>query len=370
MKTLKYNIGIILLLSTALSFTNTKHHNTTHNESNIVEINAKSQKEADIKTSVLKLQVLPRYINAPCEVIPNINKSSKVAPRITSQVVKRIVNIGEHVKKGQPLVTLSSIDMAKTQNELLLAYYEWQRVKNLGKQTLGAKRYQAVQINYHYLFAKLIAYGLTNQQVESFLKEKNSIKANGEFTLLSPQNGTIYDANLTDGQQIEQGQVLYHILDESSLWVNASLSNKNAKLIKKNDLVIVGKSEYKTEGKVIQIHHKLEKITRKQIVRIAIPNKNDNFHPGQFVNCRIAIDNKRPVLAIPESSVLRTNDGDWAIYTEVKPNHFKQVEINLVETIDNLAVIRGVKPGIHVVTNNAFAVHSEIMKTGFNPHNH
>lgn len=365
MKKLNASLVILLFLMSLFALAESDHE-----EAGIVEIDKAAQIEAEIKTTVLQTQVLPKYIHAPGEIIPNINLSSKVTPRIAAQVVMRKVNVGDHVKANQPLVTLSSVEMAKAQSDLMLASYEWQRVEGLGKLAVGAKRYQTAKINYRHAFAKLIAYGITRSQVEQFLKAKDSADATGKFTLLAPQNGSIYDANVTEGERVEPGHVLYHILDESSLWVDARLSNENVQLIKIGGLALVGKPGRWVDGKVIQIHHKLDEVTRTQTVRINIPNENDAYHPGQFVNCRIAIGDGEPVLAVPESAVLRTADDDWAIYVEVKPNHFKQVEIKLVETVDKLAIIKGVKPGIQVVTENAFAVHSELLKAGFQTHNH
>ena len=388
MTKLKFIIFISFLLSSVCALAGTGHDhkdegtngakkvmqnadsNDDHGEAGLVEINATSQQEAGIKTTVLQLQTLPKYLQAPGEIIPNNNKSSKVVPRIAAQVIKRKVNVGDHVEVGQPLVILSSVEMAKAQSDLLLAYHEWQRVEGLGKQAVGAKRFQTAQINYRHASAKLVAYGMSKIQIENFLKEKDSGEATGEFSLLSPQSGTVYDANVTEGERVEPGHVLYHILDESSLWVDARLSNGNVALIKKGAEVLVGKPKHWVKGQVIQIHHKLEETTRTQIVRISIPNTDDAFHPGQFVNCRIAVGDGKPVLVVPEAAVLRTADGDWAIYVEVKPNHFQQVEIRLVETINKQAIIEGVKPGIRVVTENAFAVHSELLKTGFQTHNH
>jgi len=388
MKGLKCSIYIISLLISVCAFATAGHdheensHNgkktvqqvsdskADHDETGIVEIDAAAQKEAEIKTTILQLQSLPKYIHAPGEMIPNVNQSTKVTPRIAAQVVKRKVNVGDYVETNQPLVILSSVEMAKAQSDLLLAYHEWKRVEGLGKQAVGAKRYQTAQINYRHAVAKLIAYGMSRSQVEHFLKEKDSAEATGQFILLALQNGTIYDADVTEGERVEAGHVLYHILDESSLWVDARLSNGNIHLIKIGALALIGKPNHWAQGKVIQIHHKLEKITRTQIVRISVPNKDDMFHPGQFVNCRIAIGDGKPVLAVPESAVLRTADGDWAIYVEVKSNHFKQVEVKLIETVDKQAIIEGVKPGIRVVTENAFAVHSELLKAGFQTHNH
>lgn len=371
MKGLKGSVVVLSLLISTFTFASADHnHKADHDEVGMVEIDAASQKEAEIKTTVLQLQNLPKYIRAPGEVIPNINQSSKITSRIAAQVVKRRVNIGDHVEEGQPLVTLSSVEVAKAQSDLLLAYYEWKRVEGLGKQTIGAKRFQTAQVNYRLASAKLIAYGVTHSQVENFLKQKDSTVAIGDFTLLAPQSGTVYDANVTDGERIEPGRILYHIFDESSLWVDARLSNENAHLIKKGVLALVGKPNHWVQGKVIQIHHKLEKTTRTQIVRINISNKDDAFHPGQFVNCRIAIGDGKPVLAVPESAVLRTADGDWAIYVEVKPNHFNQTKIKFIETVNKQAIIEGIKPGERVVINNAFAVRSELLKAGFQTHNH
>ena len=166
MKGLKYSVFIISLLIGASAFASAdqNHKEGAHNEkkkeqqitaskadhdddAGTIEINGTAQKEAEINTTVLQLQSLPKYIHAPGEVVPNTNQSSKVVPRIAAQVVKRQVNIGDHVKTGQPLVNLSSVEMAKAQSDLLLAYHEWQRVEGLGQQAVGAKRYQTAQIN-------------------------------------------------------------------------------------------------------------------------------------------------------------------------------------------------------------------------------
>ena len=368
MKSINSGLCIAILQISISAFAGASHVDDAY--ADVVEIDLNAQKEAEIKTTVLQPQNLSKYIQAPGEVIPDRNQSSKITPRIASQILKRQVNVGENVKTGQPLVVLSSVEMAKAQSDLLLAYHEWQRVKDLGKQAVGAKRYQTAQINYRHASAKLIAYGMTRLQVEQFIKQNDAANATGEFALLAPQNGMVYDAKVTEGERVEPGHVLYHIIDESSLWVDARLSSQNAHLVNKGAPALVGKINHWVDGKVIQIHHKLDETTRTQVVRISIPNSNDAFHPGQFVSCRIAIADDKPVLALPESAVLRTADGDWAIYVEIKPNHFKQVEVKLIETINAKAVIEGVKPGIRVVTNNAFAVHSERLKAGFKSHNH
>lgn len=348
-----------------------KTSHAEHVESpDVIEISPDSQKEANIKTTILKPQKIASFVHAPGEVIPNINQSSKITPRISSQVIKRYVNVGDEVNVGQKLVLLSSVEMAKAQSDLLLTYHEWLRVKELGKQAIGAKRYQSAQINYRHALAKLIAYGMTKEQANKFLSALDSSSADGQYSLLSSQNGIVFSADVTEGEMVEAGHVLYHILDETSLWVEAKLSNGDAQLVKQGASAFVGISKRWVEGEVLQIHHQLDETTRTQSVLISIPNKDDALHPGQFVNCRIVVGEGSEVLAVPEAALLRTADGDWAIYIEIKPNHFKQQEVTLVETRNNLAIIKNVNPGVKVVTSGAFAVHSELLKSGFQVHSH
>jgi len=62
----------------------------------------------------------------------NEYKTTSVTPRVSSQVVKRHVKLGDVITIGQPLVTLSSVEMATAQGNLLVTSREWQRVKKTG----------------------------------------------------------------------------------------------------------------------------------------------------------------------------------------------------------------------------------------------
>ncbi|TNF69402.1 MAG: efflux RND transporter periplasmic adaptor subunit [Gammaproteobacteria bacterium] len=335
-----------------------------------VEITPKSQEAAEIKVQTIELKELPIYISAPGEVIINQNQSAIISPRIRAQVVKRLVNVGEKVTKGTPLIRLTSVEMAEAQGQLLLAAKEWWRVRELGEKITTAKYYQTVEVNYQQDFSKLLAYGMTKSQVEDFVKSDNANKANGEFTLLSPRNGTVFQADFVEGQMINPGEILYKIVDESVLWVNAQLANGDADRVKTGNKSLITTAHEVVPARVLQIHHQLDETTRTQVARLVADNPKDALHPGEFVTCLIQVDQTEPVLAIPQDALIRTPDGDHAIYVEIKPNHFKAQEVDIINEIDGLKVIKGVTPGTRFVVKGAFFVHSEAMKSGFNVHNH
>jgi RND family efflux transporter MFP subunit len=336
-----------------------------------VDLTPESMKEAGILVEPLTLQNLEGEISSPGEVTLNTYLSSKVTPRVAAQVVKRHAKLGDSVKKGQPLITLSSVDVAEAVGDALVAYKEWQRVSQLGSSAVSAKRYSEAQIANKQATAKVMAYGLSKGQLSLHKKGKGGNP--GEFQLVAPQEGTIVSDDFIEGELIEPGRVLFDIANENMLWVESRLSPELAKTVDIGTgarIQVPGKGWL--QGKVIQKHHLLDKETRTIGVRIEVGNEEDRLHPGMYVDTKIQTGMGQKYLAVPTSSVLRSPDGDWVIFVESedKKGEFKPQEIKTIRTIDDFTVIEGVPEGIKVVTEGAFFVQSELAKSGFSVHNH
>lgn len=99
--------------------------------------------------------------------------------RITAQVVRRHARLGDHVKQDQPLVTLSSVEMAEAQGILLETEAELRRVEKLGREMVSDKRFVAAQVAYQHAYAKARAYGMTEKQIDVLVKAGDAAKATG-----------------------------------------------------------------------------------------------------------------------------------------------------------------------------------------------
>ena len=120
-----------------------------------------------------------------------------------------------------------------------------------------------------------------------------------------------------------------------------------------------------------QIHHLLDETTRTQAVRIEVPDPGHRLHPGVFVDASIMVGEGDPVLAVPESAVLRGPDGDWLVFVAVdEEGAYAPAEVDVLRTRGGLTVIEGLPPETRVVTQGAFFLQSELAKGGFDPHNH
>ena len=340
-------------------------------EENRIHLSDEQRRSAGIRVETLTLRPIPTEIEAPGEILLNAYASSQVTPRIEAQVIKRHIRLGSPVSVGDPLVTLSSVSMAEVQGALLVAAQEWRRVKKLGKKVVSERRYLEAQVSFQQARAKLLAYGLTTGQTDRLVKGNEIRQADGRFTLLSPQAGTVIRDDFIIGQMIEPGELLFEITDESRLWVQARINPESVSHIDMGAPARVLAGTEWIEGKVIQVHHALDETTRTLAVRLEIPNPADRLHPGQFVTTRIKTgESGQSALTLPLAAVMRSPDGDWQVFVEEEPGEFEPKEIELLRQLPGLAVIGGLKPGTRVVTQGAFFVQSELAKSGFDVHNH
>jgi cobalt-zinc-cadmium efflux system membrane fusion protein len=335
-----------------------------------VHLAAEQQEMAGVVVEELRMRDIVNELRAPGEVQLNAYATTRVEPRIAAQVLKRQAWLGDRIEKGQALITLTSVEMAQAQGDLQVAEREWRRVSKLGQGVVSEQRYTETRIAREQARARVIAYGMTEDEIEQLVDSGQAGLANGRFQLLAPQDGTVIRDEFFVGELVEPGRTLFEISDESVLWVEARLTPDEAAQIPVNTKATMVIGGRQVEGRVTQVHHALDENTRTMGVRIEIPNPDDRLHPGLFVETRIEGRSSERALAVPNEAVLRSPDGDWQVFVEHEPDVFEPREVEVVRTTSGFTVISGIEAGIRVVTRGAFFLQSELSKSGFDIHNH
>ena len=332
-------------------------------EADPLALDAQQRTALGIEVAPAVRRSLPVEITAPGEVEVNLYRTARVTPRIAAQVVARHVQMGQTVKKGKSLVTLSSVAMAEAQGELIEADREWNRVRKLGRDVVSDKRYVAAQVARQQAYAKVLAYGMTPGQVERLLSQGDASKATGEFSLLAPQDGLVYDDDFAIGELIEPGRVLVRLTDESTLWVEAKLDPADAAAVELGNparIGVGGADEF--SGKVIQFHHHLDAASRTLVVRIEVQNVHDALHPGQFVDVAIDTGESRPMLAVPREAVLLMQGGP-AVF-KLEGDDFKPLAVQTgVIRGGWTEITAGLAEGDRVAVKGAFTLKSLALKS-------
>lgn len=308
-RTFHMNIPKLSLAMVALAFSASlsaqeDEHGHEEEESSVVEMTANERSTAGITTAEAGQRGLIGLVKMPAEVVVNAYQSASVTTRISAQVISRHVQLGDVVEPGQTLVTLSSVDMAEAQGDYVIADREWQRVRSLGKAAVSERRHIEAEIARRQALSKVLAYGMTTDQAARLLASGASALATGEFDLLAPQQGTVLSDDFIVGELIEPGRVLFNISDETTLWVEASTvpSDLTEFAVGAPARIAHGEGHW-ISGRVVQLHHQLDEITRRQGLRIEVDNTDDHLHPGQFVEAEISTGEGPPVLAVPSDAI-------------------------------------------------------------------
>jgi cobalt-zinc-cadmium efflux system membrane fusion protein len=323
---------------------------------------------ANIKVATLMAKTFARSVYAPGEIKANGYTSYIVSPRTESVVVNRHAILGEHVEKGQSLVTLFSESMAEAQGTYRVAYSEWQRIKKLGKGTVSESRLLKSETDYNSAIGRLTAFGLTKEAITDIVKNNSSNL--GEYVLVAKRSGAVLSDDFSQGQRVAPGDKIMVLANEENLWVEARVSPNKKLNLPVGTAATIEFGGQLHNAKVIQEAHTIDPTTRTRIVRLSVDNKDDTLHSGMFVNVNFQFNTKTQVIAVPETALMRGADGDWTVFVEDHPGEFKAVEVELGQPLGNYRQIIGIAPNTRVVTKGAFFVASEIAKGGFDPHNH
>ncbi len=328
-----------------------------------VDMSATERREKGVVTHDVQRRRLIQEIHAPGEVILNKNTAADVTPRVASQVIRRMAHMGDAVKKGQPLVVLSSVQMATAQADLIMADREWRRVQQLGQSVVSQRRYVKARVNRALAVAKVLAYGMTQKEVKNLLRKADPSRADGTFSLLSPLDGTVMTDDFIVGELVQPGRVLYEVANESSVWVDARLAPEEAAAIKVGTPVRVRARTRWLAGQVIHLHHLLNKVTRTLAVRIKVPNQAGTLHAGQFVDVRIQKStDETPVIAVPSDAVVLLRNAPHVFRIEGDEIHPQPVEIGR-RSAGWTQITAGLEPGQHIVTKGVYMVKSLILKS-------
>lgn len=328
---------------------------------NRLQLDTRAMQEAGIGVSRLVARELAEEIKAPGEVKMDAYSTVLVSPRIESMVLARKVKLGDVVKAGQPLVLLSSVQVAETQGALIVAEQDWRRVSALGAQAVSGRRYTEVQVQRDQARARLRAYGLSEGQIQGVLRA-GSAAADGSYALLAPTDGRITSDAFLVGERVDAGRNLFTLVKEDSVWVEAQLPPFEASRVAPGAAARVLVHEQSMPAKIVQRSHQTDEKTRTVAVRMAVDNRRDLLHPGELVDARIAVGGQN-ALAVPADAVVLLQDQP-TVFAAVANGAFEPVPVQLGDARDGWVEIRqGLKPGASYVSKGAFALKARLLRS-------
>ncbi len=327
-----------------------------------IVLGAEQRRAAGIVVAPLRASPLPRIFRAPGEVKADDYTSGIVAPRVTASVVSRAAKLGDHVEKGQALVTLYSQDVAAAQSEFLLAR------RNLGRMTRlsGMVARQLVDeavVKEQEARGRLESFGLTASDIASIASNGLNGTRLGQFTLSASQSGSIIEDSFRVGDVVDAGKTLFQIANLTGVWIEAAVSPSILPRIAGGD-ALIATGEVVRRAVVLQRRDTVDEATRTVGVRLKAENADGLLRPGQFVDVEL-YGSRVPVLHVPTAAVLREPSGRWVVFAERPDHRFVARAVTVLYAAGDRTAIGGIPPGTPVVVAGAFFVMSEGGKAAF-----
>ena len=324
-----------------------------------VKLSAESIRAQGVVIIKLRPAPLGETLRASAEIHFNESRRVVLSARTSGWVEQVKVFANQHVKKNQMLATVYSPEFLSAQQEYLLILDRSKRSDQQEEQSLLDDARQRLRL-----------LGLTKPEIDKLEQTRKPWRYQH---IHSPIAGIVVTHKLNTGDTVQPGKVLYVIASLKTVWAELALSETQLGKVRPRQLVDLTVKAWPNRhfrGRVLSIGARVDETTRTVKVRTLIHNRGRRLKPGMFAEAFITVGRGKPVLSLPKSAVLRSPDGDWVVFVEEEPGHFKPEEVKVLQTVGNKVAIKGLKAGARVVTKGAFFIQSELAKSGFDIHNH
>lgn len=291
-------------------------------------------------------------------VVQNPENTITISAKTSGRIEKLYANYkGYYVEKGKPVFTLYSEKIIALQKELieLLKVDKNENIYNSSSTLL-------IEASKNRLFEA----GLEIEQIEDIIKTGNIIKY---ITYLAPQNGYINNLKINENTYVEEGQALFKISLQNTMWVEAKLYNSSDVIFTQTNMFKIvpeNNSQLILDGNLIISEPYVIGNNRYSLLKIQINNPNKNLIEGIPVKVYPNNTGKITVSVKKNAIIYGKISKVWKLVnlpTKQNENYtFEQIEILTGLTDDNnVEVISGIKVGDIVVTDGSYLINSEFI---------
>ncbi len=250
-----------------------------------------------IATTPVRYQLLSREIRTVGFVEYDETRRAFIASRIKGRIEKLDVNfVGQHVEKGDPLVSIYSPDLLVAQEELLGAVRSLDAQKNAGDLVR-----QSAQSLVDAARKKLVLWGITPEQIDEVIRHGTPETL---LTIYSPLAGIVTEKKVLEGHYTSEGEDLYTIADLSAVWMQAKVFEDQASGVQVGSAVEVTSTAFPGEifaGRITFVAYSVDPLTRTVAARVEIANPDYKLKPGMYAHAVIRMPLGQVTELPPES---------------------------------------------------------------------
>jgi RND family efflux transporter MFP subunit len=318
-------------------------------------------------------------IRVPGTVQANAYREVHVTPIAGGVVTQVSVELGQSVKRGQPIAQVLSQDLAAAQTEFVAfnteleaEHKKLQRTQELVR--IGAasrEELERVEADHQVHAAhvgearqKLVLLGLDPTQIERLSAGQ---QVSTYISVPSPIDGIVTTRGVNLGQVVGLGQDLFTVTDLSTVWVEGSVLEDDFSVVRLGSHATITTPAYPGRiyrGVVDYIEPRVDPQTRTAKVRVTIENPGLALRMGMYVDLAFSNVQAGKVVIAPKGAIQRVAS-DSVVYLPValKEGRFLQRVVRLdEESGGGFRVLEGLAQGDTVVTEGSVLLRAESLR--------
>ena len=260
----------------------------------------------------------------------------------------------KYVRKGQPLFTIYSPEVAAAEREYLIA--------KQNAQALSASAIQGVAAGANSLLDtsldRLRQWDIPQSEIARL---ESSGQAQQQIEIDSPASGYITERHALPNLTVQPDTHLYTIADLSTVWVFAQVYQNDLGRIRVGETAALTVDSYPGRtfsGRVDFIYPDIDMATRTARVRLVFSNPGLLLTPGMFVNVALRVPLGMQTV-IPVDGVLQSGTRQ-IVFVDHGNGYLQPRAVQLgPEANGEYTVLNGLKPGERIVTSANFLIDSE-----------
>lgn len=311
-------------------------------------------------------QTSPHEVSLPATVEANPANTVNILPPLTGKLLELKVRLGDTVKRGQVLATMSSPDLAqavsdaqKARDALDLAQRALVRARGVNEAgSNAAKDVEAAQSSVAQQGAELRR---SEARLRSLGADGNGGSgANGGsnaslgqvLKIVAPMAGTVTALNVAAGANLNDANAaLMTVSNLDAVWVTVNVPESVVGSVAPGQNAVVTLAAYpgrSFSGKVGFVSAVLDADTRRARARIVFANPEGLFKPNMYATAVLGVPQAAQA-QVPASALLMNNDS-VSVFVEAEPWTFvrRMVELGR-EDGDSVRIRSGLAAGERVV---------------------
>jgi len=308
-----------------------------------------------VRTEAASMKVIDKIVRAAGRIEPDERRVYLISPKFECYVERLHVSAtGQAVGKGQPLFEVYSPELVSAQREYAIAAQGVESLKGAQSDAQAGMKQLAESA-----LMRLKNWDISEEQIRALAKSGDTKRT---LTFRSPVSGIVAEKKALQGMRFMPGEMLYQIVDLSSVWVFADVFEQDIGLVQPGARAKVKINAYPDKefaGSVTYVYPTLKPETRTVQVRVELPNPGQLLKPGMFAQVELAVPARRNTVTVPVSAVIDSGTRR-IVLVQVKDGLFEPREVRLgARSDDDVEVLDGVKEGERVVVAANFLIDAE-----------